>query len=421
MRDVIYEIWESIRRNKLRTALTGFAVAWGIFMIIVLLGAGNGVMNAMMEANSGIDINTMSLYGGVTTSAYGGFREGRQIELDIKDLDVLRSDAFKDVIDEICPEINLSSSLVYRGEDLSCELCACTGILRQMNCLELLEGRFINENDLQQRRKVVVIEQKSAELLCGSAEKAKSILGKHLKLGDVSFRVIGIIKSDARSNWNMANVPFDTAVSVFSRGTKLDCIEFRFHGLATEEENEAFEARLRSAINLRHSAAPDDASATWIENRFVQSMQMDEGMGIIRKGLWIIGMLTLVSGIVGVGNIMLITARERKLEFGIRKAIGARPWDILKLMLSESVVITAIFGYVGMLLGFVACDVLDKTVASRTTTVLGQEITMMTDPGVGLDVALQATLLLVVAGALAGLIPAWKAAKVKPVEALKAE
>ena len=421
MRDIIYEIWESIRRNKLRTALTGFAVAWGIFMIIVLLGAGNGVMNAMMEANSGIDINTMSLYGGVTTSAYGGFREGRQIELDIKDLDVLRSDAFKDVIDEICPEINLSSSLVYRGEDVNCELCACTGILRQMNCLELLEGRFINENDLQQRRKVVVIEQKSAELLCGSAEKAKSILGKHLKLGDVSFRVIGIIKSDASSNWNMAYVPFDTAVSVFSRGTKLDCIEFRFHGLATEEENEAFEARLRSAINLRHSAAPDDASATWIENRFVQSMQMDEGMGIIRKGLWIIGMLTLVSGIVGVGNIMLITARERKLEFGIRKAIGARPWDILKLMLSESVVITAIFGYVGMLLGFVACDVLDKTVASRTTTVLGQEITMMTDPGVGLDVALQATLLLVVAGALAGLIPAWKAAKVKPVEALKAE
>ena len=421
MRDVIYEIWESIRRNKLRTALTGFAVAWGIFMIIVLLGAGNGVMNAMMEANSGIDINTMSLYGGVTTSAYGGFREGRQIELDIKDLDVLRSDAFKDVIDEICPEINLSSSLVYRGEDVNCEICACTGILRQMNCLELLEGRFINENDLQQRRKVVVIEQKSAELLCGSAEKAKSILGKHLKLGDVSFRVIGIIKSDASSNWNMAYVPFDTAVSVFSRGTKLDCIEFRFHGLATEEENEAFEARLRSAINLRHSAAPDDASATWIENRFVQSMQMDEGMGIIRKGLWIIGMLTLVSGIVGVGNIMLITARERKLEFGIRKAIGARPWDILKLMLSESVVITAIFGYVGMLLGFVACDVLDKTVASRTTTVLGQEITMMTDPGVGLDVALQATLLLVVAGALAGLIPAWKAAKVKPVEALKAE
>ena len=421
MRDVIYEIWESIRRNKLRTALTGFAVAWGIFMIIVLLGAGNGVMNAMMEANSGIDINTMSLYGGVTTSAYGGFREGRQIELDIKDLDVLRSDAFKDVIDEICPEITLSSSLVYRGEDVNCELCACTGILRQMNCLELLEGRFINENDLQQRRKVVVIEQKSAELLCGSAEKAKSILGKHLKLGDVSFRVIGIIKSDASSNWNMAYVPFDTAVSVFSRGTKLDCIEFRFHGLATEEENEAFEARLRSAINLRHSAAPDDASATWIENRFVQSMQMDEGMGIIRKGLWIIGMLTLVSGIVGVGNIMLITARERKLEFGIRKAIGARPWDILKLMLSESVVITAIFGYVGMLLGFVACDVLDKTVASRTTTVLGQEITMMTDPGVGLDVALQATLLLVVAGALAGLIPAWKAAKVKPVEALKAE
>ncbi len=421
MKDLFLEIWENVRRNKLRTALTGFAVAWGIFMIILLLGAGNGVMNAMTEANSGIDINTMTVYGGVTTSAFGGLREGRQIELDIKDLDVLRSEAFADVIDEICPEISISSTLVYRGEDVSCDILACTEILQQMNCLELLEGRFINENDLRQRRKVVVIEQQSAELLCGSAAKARSILGKQLKLGDVSFKVIGIIKSDASSGWRMAYVPFDTAVSVFSRGTKLDRIEFRFHGLATEAENDAFEARLRSAINLRHSAAPDDASATWIENRFVQSMQMDKGMGLIRKGLWIIGILTLVSGIVGVGNIMLITARERRLEFGIRKAIGARPWDILKLMLSESVVITAIFGYVGMFLGFVACDIMDRTVGSRTTVVLGEEITMMSDPGVGLDVALQATLLLVVAGALAGLIPAWKAAKVKPVEALKAE
>ena len=421
MKDLFLEIWENVRRNKLRTALTGFAVAWGIFMIILLLGAGNGVMNAMTEANSGIDINTMTVYGGVTTSAFGGLREGRQIELDIKDLDVLRSEAFADVIDEICPEISISSTLVYRGEDVSCDILACTEILQQMNCLELLEGRFINENDLRQRRKVVVIEQQSAELLCGSAAKARSILGKQLKLGDVSFKVIGIIKSDASSGWRMAYVPFDTAVSVFSRGTKLDRIEFRFHGLATEEENEAFETRLRSAINLRHSADPDDASATWIENRFVQSMQMDKGMGLIRKGLWIIGILTLVSGIVGVGNIMLITARERRLEFGIRKAIGARPWDILKLMLSESVVITAIFGYVGMFLGFVACDIMDRTVGSRTTVVLGEEITMMSDPGVGLDVALQATLLLVVAGALAGLIPAWKAAKVKPVEALKAE
>lgn len=421
MKDLFLEIWENARRNKLRTALTGFAVAWGIFMIILLLGAGNGVMNAMTEANSGIDINTMTVYGGVTTSAFGGLREGRQIELDIKDLDVLRSEAFADVIDEICPEISISSTLVYRGEDVSCDILACTEILQQMNCLELLEGRFINENDLRQRRKVVVIEQQSAELLCGSAAKARSILGKQLKLGDVSFKVIGIIKSDASSGWRMAYVPFDTAVSVFSRGTKLDRIEFRFHGLATEAENDAFEARLRSAINLKHSAAPDDASATWIENRFVQSMQMDKGMGLIRKGLWIIGILTLVSGIVGVGNIMLITARERRLEFGIRKAIGARPWDILKLMLSESVVITAIFGYVGMFLGFVACDIMDRTVGSRTTVVLGEEITMMSDPGVGLDVALQATLLLVVAGALAGLIPAWKAAKVKPVEALKAE
>ena len=150
-------------------------------------------------------------------------------------------------------------------------------------------------------------------------------------------------------------------------------------------------------------------------------MQMNKAGRIIRTALWILGLLTLVSGIVGVSNIMLITVKERTHEFGIRKAIGARPGEILKLIIAESITITALFGYVGMFLGMVACQVMDKTVGQQAVDIGVEKIQMLVNPSVGLDVALEATLLLIVAGTLAGIIPAWKAARVKPIEALRAE
>jgi putative ABC transport system permease protein len=201
----------------------------------------------------------------------------------------------------------------------------------------------------------------------------------------------------------------------------VDEITFTFNGLETEEENEAFEERLRAIVNTAHKAAPDDNSAIWIWNRFTQNLQMNQGTDIIRTGLWIIGLLTLLSGIVGVSNIMLITVKERTHEFGIRKAIGASPWSITRLILAESITMTALFGYVGMFFGLVACEILDMTVGNSSVSILGQEITMFVNPTVGVDVAIEATLVLIISGAIAGLVPALNAAKVRPIEALRAE
>ena len=174
-------------------------------------------------------------------------------------------------------------------------------------------------------------------------------------------------------------------------------------------------------MNVRHRAAPDDRRALWIWNRFSQDLQMNRGRNILTTALWILGLLTLLGGIVGVSNIMLITVKERTHEFGIRKAIGASPWDIMKLILAESVTITAFFGYVGMLLGMFACTILDKTVGQSSMSIMDEEIAMFVNPTVGLDVAIEATLVLIIAGSLAGLFPARKASRVRPIEALRAE
>ena len=196
---------------------------------------------------------------------------------------------------------------------------------------------------------------------------------------------------------------------------------FSFHGLKTEKENEDFEKQYKARINSNHQAAPDDEGAIWIWNRFTQSMQMDEGTRIIQTALWVIGLFTLLSGIVGVSNIMLITVKERTREFGIRKAIGATPWSILKLIIIESVIITTFFGYLGMLFGVAANEYMDATIGHTKVNSGVFEATIFLNPTVGLDVCIEATLLMVIAGTVAGMVPARKAARIRPIEALRAE
>jgi putative ABC transport system permease protein len=199
----------------------------------------------------------------------------------------------------------------------------------------------------------------------------------------------------------------------------LDEISFTFHGLDSEQANEDFEKRIKQILNSRHSAAPDDESSYWIRNKFTQNMQMENGRKVLNTGLWIVGLFTLLGGVVGVSNIMLITVKERTHEFGIRKAIGAKPWNITKLIISESVAITALFGYIGMVLGMVACLIMDRTIGQETMDVFGQSIRLLINPTVGLNEAIKSTVLLVVAGTVAGLFPAVKAARVRPIEALR--
>ncbi len=419
MRDVFIEIWESVKRNKLRTCLTGFAVAWGIFMLIVLLGAGNGLMNALLGGAGRISVNTMMVGGGRTSQAYAGLQSGRTIQLEARDADLIMR-AFPETVEEVTATIYFSQNAVYKDNSVSVSMQACYPQLLDMEGLKLRYGRFVNPKDLQESRKVLVISDQLAELLAGSVNRVPSMLGKSVNIGGINFKVIGILASDMSTSTRAVYVPFTSARTIFNRGKYVDEITFTFHGLETEEDNEAFEARLQALLNNAHKAAPDDNSAVWIWNRFTQSMQMDKGTDIVHTALWIIGLLTLLSGIVGVSNIMLITVKERTHEFGIRKAIGASPWNITKLILAESITITAFFGYIGMFFGLVACEILDKTVGQSTVSVLGEQISMFVDPTVGVDVALEATIVLIISGAIAGLFPARRAAKVRPIEALRA-
>lgn len=414
------EIWESVRRNILRTCLTGFAVAWGIFMLIVLLGAGNGLMNALLTGSQRISVNSMMIGGGYTSKAYGGLQSGRPIELEAKDAELVMR-AFPNIVENITATISLSQEVVYQDNSVSVQLQACYPEYMTNEGLKLLYGRFINRKDLEEQRKVVVISDQMAEIFTGSESRVPSMLGKMIKCGGVSFKVIGILKSDMSSSTRDIYAPFTSVRTMFNKGKYVDEITFTFHGLETEEENELFEKRLRALINTSHKAAPDDNRAVWIWNRFTQSLQMDKGTDIVSTALWIIGLLTLLSGIVGVSNIMLITVKERTREFGIRKAIGASPWNITRLILAESITITAFFGYIGMFFGLVACEILDITLGQSSLSVLGQEISVFVNPTVGVNTAIGATLVLIISGAIAGLFPAMNAAKVRPIEALRAE
>ena len=420
MKDIFIEIIESIKRNRLRTALTGFAVAWGIFILIVLLGSGNGLINSMTRSMGNINLNTMDVFGSYTSKPYDGLKSGREIVLEERDVDLLESELFSTVIDGVTPVITQSLNVSYGKKHSSVSLCGCYIDLKDMYKIKLCAGRFINETDLKESRKLIVIPSGLAERLFGIEDNFEKAIGLRVKSDIASFLVVGVYQSDGMSMACEAYAPYSTIRSLFNKGKFVEFISFSYHGLE-EEESEEFENRVRSVLNVSHRADPTDKGAIYISNNLSQNGQMEKARRYIKLFLWVVGFFTLLSGIVGVSNIMLITVKERTREFGIRKAIGARPWDVIKLIISESVAITAFFGYVGMVLGMIACRILDWKMGNSETEVLGMKFSIFVDPTVGLDVALEATLLLIVAGTVAGLVPALKAAKVRPIEALRAE
>ena len=418
MYSILTEIWATTRRNKLRTALTGFAVAWGIFMLIFLLGAGNGLINANIQNMDAFLANSMMVGGGSTSKEYKGLKEGRPITLNDKDIAETK-DEFTQNIESVGAEVKAGQQTFAQGDNyVSAQLVGVYPNEITINKKEMLYGRFINQPDLDQQRKVVVLSESQAkELLPG---KIATLVGQNIKMDNFAFMVAGIYKDDRSEMNNRAFAPFTTVRTIYNKGDKTDNIIFSFKGLNTQAENEAFEKIYRSRINNNHYAAPDDENAVWIWNRFTMNLQMSQGVSIIRTALWIIGIFTLLSGIVGVSNIMLITVKERTREFGIRKAIGATPWSILRLIIIESIIITTIFGYIGMLCGIGANLYMDATMGHEVVDAGIFKQSMFLNPTVGFDVCIEATLLIVIAGTIAGLIPARKAAKIRPIEALNA-
>lgn len=420
MRDIIEEIWATARRNKLRTTLTGFSVAWGIFMLIFLLGAGNGLIHGVESNANRFLANTMAIFGGQTSKAYNGLEEGRPITLDDKDMATTQQKYSRNVT-SLGAEIQQGGATIsYEDNYVSSTLRGCYPNEASINKIEILAGRFINDIDLQEDRKVIVMAQNQAKELC--PENFRNLLGQYVKVDNFAFEVVGIAKSDESSMSTDVYTPFTTLRLMYGRGDEADRLLFSFQGLNTKEENEAFEKDYKATLNRNHQAAPDDEEAIWVWNRFTRSLQMNQGMSIIRMALWIVGILTLLSGIVGVSNIMLISVKERTREFGIRKAIGAKPRSILYLIIVESIIITTFFGYIGMLLGIAANQYMDATAGHQTVDMgFGEKMQTFLDPTVGIDVCIEATLVMIIAGTIAGLIPARRAARVRPIEALRAE
>lgn len=420
MRDIFIEILTTIKHNRLRTALTGFSVAWGIFILIVLLGAGNGLINATMGNSSRYLSTSMVVSGGATSKAYDGLGEGRDVQLNDKDFNIT-SKGFPNNVKSVGAELSQQGETLVNGSDYTTGI-NLSGIYPndvEINKRTMICGRFINELDLKERRKSIVISSDMAKELL--PQSPLSLNGQIIRTTTLAFRVVGIYESLKNSMGNDAFIPFTTFRAIYNKGDKTGNIVFSFSNLNSEAENEAFESDYRARINRQHRAAPDDENAIWIWNRFTQALSMNTATGLLRTALWVIGILTLISGIVGVSNIMLITVRERTHEFGIRKAIGAKPWSILRLIIIESIVITTFFGYIGMVLGIAANLYMDATIGQETIDNGLFAIQMFTNPTVGIDVCVKATLLMIVAGTLAGMVPARKAAKIRPIEALRAE
>ena len=413
MRDIITEIWQTARRNKLRTTLTGFAVAWGIFMLIVLLGAGNGLINANLKQSNRFLSSSMVVFGGWTSKPYQGLKEGRDIRLHESDMEITAKE-FKKNVDEVGAQYNTSAVISLGQQYISTSISGVYPNLINIDKVEMLHGRFINEIDVKESRKVLVMSNKQAkELKCG--------IGDFVNVGNFAFKVVGIYKEQENGRANVFS-SYSAIKRIYGANTDdAGRIEFTFHGLPTEEANEAFETDYRRRLNAVHQAHPEDEDAVWLWNRFTQNLQMEQGIGIIRTALWIVGLFTLLSGIVGVSNIMLITVKERTHEFGIRKAIGAKPWSILRLIIVESVIITTFFGYIGMVLGVAANEYMDATLGHETIDTGLFKATMFLDPTVGLDVCFEATMVMIIAGTIAGMIPAYKASRIRPIEALRAE
>ena len=419
MRELIKEIWSTSKRNKLRTSLTGFAVAWGIFMLIFLLGAGNGLINAQLQQSTRFLANSMRVFPGETSKAYKGLKEGRSITLNDRDI-LISNQTYGQYVDDVGGRLEQYNVNINYGDNYvaSQSLVGVAPTHPKIDKTELIAGRFINEIDMKDQRKNVVLSRSQAKEL---SKDYRSLVGKNVKISNLNFQVVGIYKDDESRNNTEAFIAYSTIKTIYAKGDDAGSLEFTIKNLKTQEDNEQFEKNYRASINNNHQAAPDDDRTIWLWNRYMDNIQMNQGIAIMQTALWIVGLFTLLSGIVGVSNIMLITVKERTREFGVRKAIGAKPWSILKLIITESIIMTSFFGYIGMVCGVIANEIMDATIGHTTVDSGLFKATMFVNPTVGIGTCIGATVTIVIAGTIAGLIPAIKAARIRPIEALRAE
>jgi len=427
--DNFREIWETIKKNKLRTFLTGFSVSWGIFMLIILLGAGNGLRNGIMYNFRNMANNQVTVGTGWTSMPYKGFSKNRRILFNLKDIEELPKHFTN--IEYISADINHGGLISHNDNNLTGEM---TGTFPDKSKIAFIEfepgkGRFINNLDIKMRRKVAVINQDMEDVLFPDG----NALGQFIECENIMFRVVGICKKKENDNSSEAFIPFNVAQQLYNKGYGFRRINFTINGITTEKQTDKFELNLRHWLGQRHFFSTEDKGAMWMWSTTSEFANFKLMMKGILLFIWIIGIGTLTAGIVGVSNIMLITVKERKREFGIRKAIGAQPLSIIRLIIVESLIITASFGYIGMLGGIAITQGVSYVIEQQDTVTqqknkeakkTGDQMrtpSVFRDPTVNFNLAMSATLLLIAAGILAGYLPARKAVKIPAIEAMREE
>lgn len=409
MFDSLNEIVATIKKNKLRTLLTGFAVAWGVFMLIVLMSAGNGLRNGVMSNLGDQSQNVISLYPGTTSMPSRGLPVGRRVAFDQRDVELLLAQIPE--IEYISPQLGRGALLSYGEENTREQISGVSADFSRIRSIKMRKGRFINNIDISDRRKTIVLHPETAKQLFRDEEG----VGKQIMADNIIYTVAGIYES--RNEYERDSyIPFSTAQMVYNHGWGLHSLHFTINGVDSAKENEAFEARLRGVIGAFHGFDPTDRSALYMGSSFVQAKQFRTVFAIINAFVMLIGVACLMAGIVGVGNIMLVTVKERKREIGIRKALGASPFSVIKLIIFEAIFITTCAGYVGILLGSGVTALVRANFSFDT-----QGVKVFADPEVEMGTVIGATVFLIACGVVAGLIPAIKTTRIRPIEAMRAE
>lgn len=399
------EIFITIKKNKLRTFLTGFSVAWGIFMLVVLLGAGNGLAEGVMYNFSDAK-NAVWMGGGRTSMAHNGLNAGRNIEFTNEDLALLT---------KLYPEIeNLSArhnihadAISYKNNYGDFNVKAIHPGHLVVEKVKLLSGRLLNKLDIKEYRKVAIIGDAMRDQLF----KEEDPIGKYVKLNGINFKVIGVFTDVQEGETKRMFIPISLAQKTFITKNRVGAVTFTTGDLSVDESNAMIED-IRTTLAKKYNFSPDDKRAMWSWNALEEFQKMNALFKGINMFVLIIGIFTIIAGIVGVSNIMLIVVKERTKEIGIRKAIGAKPGSIIWMIIQESILITSVAGYIGLVLGVMLLEGITKAMPATE---------FFRNPGINFTVAITATLMIVLAGVFAGYIPARKAANIQPVVALHDE
>lgn len=406
--DTITEILATVRANRLRTFLTAFSVAWGIFILIILLGTGEGLRNGAEEQFKGDAVNSIWVFGGFTTKAYAGFQPDRRIQLTNDDFDHVRMVSDGQKFSAQFDGRNSNRKVSYKNESSGFLTRSCMPDHNYLENCTVINGRFINDKDISLNRKVCVIGVPVKEALFINDEDP---IGKYINVDNIPFKVIGVFTDPGRPDNDRLYIPLTTAQKVFNGQNKINTIWFSLPNMSLEESNRKA-AFVRKSLATKYNVHPDDPGGIYVENYAEEFQRIMSLLAGIKAFIWIIGIGTLIAGVVGVSNIMMIAVKERTKEIGIRKALGATPLSVVLLVMQESIMITAVAGYVGLLAGIGLLELARKMMPSSD---------FFSNPEVDLSIVLSALLLLIISGAAAGLIPALRAAMIEPVKALKDE